>query len=104
VSKEKLAAREQEILSALKDIKDASAPVDLNQPVGRLSRMDLMQHQQVALANKKKFELNLELIKAAKARVESGEYGICLSCEEEISKNRLNAFPETPFCIKCAQG
>ncbi len=102
MSREKLEEREQEILLALKSIKDASVPVDLKQPVGRLSRMDLIQQQQMALANKKQLEIGLALIKAAKTRLDSGDYGVCQSCEDEISDGRLNAFPETPFCINCA--
>lgn len=35
-------------------------------------------------------------------RVESGSYGYCVNCGEEISANRLEARPESALCINCA--
>ena len=40
-------------------------------------------------------------IREALARIESGEFGICESCEEEISDARLRARPVTTLCIEC---
>lgn len=45
----------------------------------------------------------LRRIDAALARVEAGEYGYCAKCGDEISQERLDAVPETPFCGPCAQ-
>ena len=33
--------------------------------------------------------------------IETGEYGICEDCGEEISIERLKARPVTSFCIRC---
>ena len=41
-------------------------------------------------------------INAALQRMEDGLYGICSSCEEPIGEKRLDAFPETDRCIRCA--
>lgn len=40
-------------------------------------------------------------IKDALERIENGTYGICESCEEEISDERLKARPVTTLCIEC---
>lgn len=40
-------------------------------------------------------------IKEALERIENGTYGICESCEEEISEKRLKARPVTTLCIDC---
>jgi len=40
-------------------------------------------------------------IKEALQRIESGTYGICESCGEEISEARLKARPVTTLCIEC---
>lgn len=45
----------------------------------------------------------LQAIDAALARIESGEYGICRSCDEPIEGDRLRAIPETPLCVACAE-
>jgi DnaK suppressor protein len=36
-------------------------------------------------------------------RIESGTYGICESCEEEIDKERLAAMPFTKLCLSCQE-
>lgn len=40
-------------------------------------------------------------IDAALARLESGEYGICAACEEEISPRRMEVRPFSRYCIDC---
>jgi DnaK suppressor protein len=40
-------------------------------------------------------------IKEALERIETGSYGICESCGEEISEERLEARPVTTLCIEC---
>ena len=37
------------------------------------------------------------------ARIETGEYGICSVCGEEIALKRLEALPHTHMCISCAE-
>lgn len=44
----------------------------------------------------------LKSIDAALARIETGTYGDCAKCGEEISAERLEALPSTPFCRNCA--
>lgn len=44
----------------------------------------------------------LDLVRAALARVEDGSYGICLDCGDEISQARLEAVPHAPLCRNCA--
>ncbi len=40
-------------------------------------------------------------IKEALERIENGTYGICESCDEAISNERLKARPVTTLCIEC---
>ena len=40
-------------------------------------------------------------IEEALERIDSGTYGICEECEEEISEGRLKARPITTLCIEC---
>ena len=43
----------------------------------------------------------IKKIKIALSKIESGEYGICEVCEEEISFERLKARPVAALCIDC---
>lgn len=42
-------------------------------------------------------------IQAALARISAGEYGFCQKCGAEISEERLDLLPYTPFCRSCAK-
>ena len=41
-------------------------------------------------------------IDAALGRIEDGSYGACVKCGTEISEDRLDLLPFTPFCRDCA--
>lgn len=45
----------------------------------------------------------LKAIDAALERIAKGTFGICTRCGAEISKERLDAVPYTPFCKECAK-
>lgn len=78
-----------------------SKPVDLATPIGRLSRMDAMQQQSMAQANRRGHEVRLQQIAAALTLIRSSDYGLCRACEEPIGYPRLKARPESPFCLEC---
>ena len=42
------------------------------------------------------------MIRAALGRIEGGDYGLCTLCGAEISSERLDILPATPFCRNCA--
>ena len=41
-------------------------------------------------------------IEGALGRIDDGSYGICTKCGGEISQERLDLLPATPFCRDCA--
>ncbi len=43
----------------------------------------------------------LAKIKEALERLDNGTYGICESCDDDISLKRLDARPVTTLCVKC---
>jgi len=54
----------------------------------RLNRLDYVQ---------------LKLIEEALDRIEAGDYGTCMSCEEPIPAKRLQALPWAKYCVTCQQ-
>jgi RNA polymerase-binding transcription factor DksA len=46
----------------------------------------------------------LRMIEAALARLAEGEYGYCVTCGAQISEERLDLIPATPFCRDHAAG
>lgn len=81
-----------------------TAPVTLDQQsVGRLSRMDAMQVQAMAKAVEERRRLALTQIEAAIKRIEEGDFGFCVSCDEPIDPRRLDLDPKVATCIACAR-
>lgn len=48
-------------------------------------------------------EAEMASIRAALARMDAGDYGLCVSCGAEILPERLDLLPHTPFCRRCAR-
>lgn len=47
--------------------------------------------------------VQLKLIEEALDRIEAGDYGVCLGCEEPIPAKRLQALPWAKYCVTCQQ-
>ena len=83
---------------------ESSGTVTLDQSrVGRLSRVDALQQQQMAISTRHHNKERLRLVHRALADLSAGEYGYCAKCDEEIAYQRLLAKPESKFCITCQQ-
>lgn len=79
-------------------------PVTLDQEsVGRLSRIDAMQVQAMALAAQRHRQAERNRIDAALKRIESGDYGWCMRCGEGIGAKRLDHAPAAAMCLDCAK-
>ena len=102
-----LRAQLVERLEALRDTSETTAdnrrPVELDQTsVGRVSRMDAMQVQVMAVATEQRRHDEAKRIEAAIKRIDEGEYGYCTACGEDIAEKRLAADPTVATCIRCA--
>ncbi len=102
--REALLAKREELKQLDESSAADSATVELDQQkVGRLSRMDALQAQEMALATKRRREIEHGRIDAALKRLDDDTYGECLGCGEEIGEKRLALDPATPTCIDCAR-
>jgi DnaK suppressor protein len=45
----------------------------------------------------------LRLVEEALDRVQSGDFGICLACEQPIPSKRLQALPWARYCVPCQE-
>ena len=98
-----LLARERALIAEEASGGDSASPVDLDQArVGRLSRMDALQMQQMARASSRRRHAQRGRITAALKRIDDGGYGCCLSCGGMIPVPRLKIDPATPQCVDCA--
>jgi len=69
--------------------------------VGRVSRGDALQQQEMAKARERRLDLRRRKLEAALNRVALGQYGFCCQCEAEIDAARLASDPAAVFCLDC---
>ena len=100
--KDLLLSRRAELEVQLTSGDEATQPVTLDQQsVGRVSRIDAIQQQQMALANRQQATRLMQRIELSLRRIASGEYGFCLQCAEPIGFARLQAQPFASLCLDC---
>lgn len=91
------------IMTAIEGETKSAETVELDQStMGRLSRMDALQGQAMSKETKLRHEEDLRKISSALSKIESGDYGYCLKCDELISEARLEVDPAASLCISCA--
>jgi DnaK suppressor protein len=84
--------------------KQSIQAVELDQAkVGRLSRMDAMQAQEMALETARRCTKHIVEVEKALLRIESDDYGVCIECDEDINIRRLEFDPACVYCIGCAE-
>jgi DnaK suppressor protein len=97
-----LIAQQQELTELLHNADATTKPVTLDQQsVGRVSRIDAIQQQQMAIANQQQTSDMLKGIELALRRINDDSYGDCLECSESIAYARLRAQPFASLCIDC---
>lgn len=98
-----LLEKQQDLLAVRESGTQAAGTVTLDQTsVGRLSRMDALQSQAMLQEAVRRREQRLQEIAAALQRIESGDYGYCELCDEEIAEKRLEINPTARYCIACS--
>lgn len=61
-------------------------------------------HEEWIFLNRNTIDIKLlREISDALQRIEQGNYGTCLECEEPISVKRLNAVPWARYCVTCQE-
>jgi DnaK suppressor protein len=61
-------------------------------------------HEEWIFLNRNTIDMKLlREISDALERLEHGQYGICLECEEPISSKRLDAVPWARYCVTCQE-
>jgi DnaK suppressor protein len=90
----------------LADAAGQADTVELDQTaVGRISRIDAIQRQEMAKAQHRMAARRLTRVQQALVDFHDPEidFGACRDCGEPIPLGRLHARPEALFCVKCAQ-
>ena len=96
----------RQLLNTIDDVGGSAETVELDQAmVGRLSRMDAMQHQEMAKAQKRRATLRLQRVEFCLQQLAGNDdrFGQCADCLEPISYPRLRELPDSEYCVACLQ-
>ena len=66
-------------------------------------RIQQRMNREVAIRNLDRESRLLKSVEEALNRIETGAFGVCLGCEEEISEKRLRAVPWASHCLSCQE-
>ncbi|MFT4604369.1 MAG: DnaK suppressor protein [Rhodothermales bacterium] len=82
---------------------DASATsVAPDNAIGRLTRMEALQAQQIGEAGKRRLKQRLFKVRKALESIDAGTYGQCVRCGKGVPPGRLQIMPETRVCVACS--
>ena len=99
-------------LSNLRDCQDSVQSIESTQasygpreqPVSFNERSaDAAVREEYALLIDRQIKL-LGYLDAALKRIDEGRYGLCISCQGLIARERLEAVPHTQLCLECKEG
>ena len=104
-ARERLLVLRTDLAESRRQSAESRRPVALDQTsVGRVSRIDALQVQAMALEAERRRGVEAKRIDGALARLDAGEYGECMVCGEDIAPARLEFDPAVAVCITCARG
>ena len=93
----------EQLETEIKEIKKLAAPIEPENAIGRISRMDAINNKTIndrllrnAAEKKKKLKLALN-------KIDDPKFGFCTLCEKPIQEARLLLMPESSLCVSCAR-
>jgi DnaK suppressor protein len=66
-------------------------------------RRQQQMNREVAIRNLDRESKLLKSVEEALKRIETGAFGVCLSCDEAIPEKRLQAVPWASHCVGCQE-
>lgn len=87
----------------VEELKEMVKPYAPENSIGRVSRMDAINNQNVMKAALRADEKRLSGLRLALANIDQPDFGICQECQKAIDPKRLLLMPESKHCVKCAR-
>lgn len=92
----------KEIEEYLKKTEESAEAVSPDKSLGRLSRMEAIQDQQLILEARRRKKMQKIAVQSALQRIDNGQFGNCIFCGKPIAPERLEVAPESTTCVVCS--
>jgi len=87
----------------ISDYKELSQPVEPDNAIGRISRMDAINNQSITEASLRQAEEKLKNLRQVLSMVGRPDFGVCQKCGNKIPVRRILYRPQSLLCVKCAE-
>uniref|UniRef100_UPI003217E7EF TraR/DksA family transcriptional regulator n=1 Tax=uncultured Draconibacterium sp. TaxID=1573823 RepID=UPI003217E7EF len=84
------------------EYKELTRPVEPENAIGRISRMDAINNKSVTEAALRKAKDKLEKLQYALSKVDDDDFGLCTKCKHPIPLGRILLMPQSRTCVKCS--
>src|SRR5690606_1942248 len=85
------------------EYKEMTKPVEPENAIGRLSRMDAINNKAVTEAAQRQAEDKLDKLKFVLDKVGDEDFGICKKCKNPIPLGSILLMTQSFYCVQCAQ-
>ncbi len=92
--------RKTELL--ISEYKDLTLPVEPENAIGRISRMDAINNKSVTEAALRKSKDKLYKLKSVLSKINDADFGICIRCKSPIPIGRILVMPQSQTCVRCS--
>ena len=86
----------------IEEYKEMSGPVEPDDAIGRITRMDAINNKSVTEASLRQAEEKLRNLKKVLSKHGTKDFGLCLRCGKQIPVGRILFRPESLYCVNCA--
>lgn len=97
---------ETEILKTEEKVAEYSEltrPVEPENAIGRISRMDAINNKSVVEAALRKSKEKLEKLNSALSKIDDDDFGLCIRCHKPIPLGRILIMPQARICVACSR-
>lgn len=86
----------------IEEYKELTKPVEPENAIGRISRMDAINNKSVTEAALRKAKDKLEKLNFALTKVDDEDFGVCIKCKKSIPLGRILIMPQARTCVNCS--
>jgi len=92
----------QTLEKTIQTLQKLCEPIKPECALGDLTRFELIHDQEVSQQNLEQAFIRKNKLNYALSHIDNEDFGLCVSCDEEIPFARLSLIPESQYCINCA--
>lgn len=93
----------QKTKNLISEYAELTKPVEPENAIGRVSRMDAIQNKSVTEAALRKTREKLENLEYALTKVDEQDFGLCVKCKQPIPLGRILIMPQSRTCVSCSR-